>query len=163
MIEKLEIFRTSTADLDDKTEMFLKKRNEKIAFSRNEKIEYKSNAELRIAKFLENEKIEFEYQYTDPDCKDIKELPYDFAIKYKEKIICFVESDGEHHFRPIKRTKEESNEESIERLETIRKHDRIKDENAVNKNIPIIRIPYWLFEKIEIILAKELTKLTILN
>ena len=69
---------------------------------------------------------------------------YDFAILKDEKIYCFIEYDGVLHFK-----KDEyhgwNNKENWEKTKA---NDCIKNKYALEKNIPLIRIPYWDFEKI---------------
>ena len=93
-------------------------------------------------KFLRNlfikNGVKFESQKKYDDCRNVKQLPFDFyLIDYN----ILIEYDGHHHFKPI-----QFNGCSIEKanktfLGTI-KNDKIKNEYCMNNNIPLIRIPY---------------------
>lgn len=104
-----------------------------------------SLGEKRIRHFLEDHHIEFESQKWFDDCRDINPLPFDF---YLMKSNILIEYDGRQHF-------EETNHFTYP-LETIQKHDKIKNQYCADNNIKLIRIPYWKITKIEEILNNEL-------
>ena len=65
-------------------------------------------------------------------------LRYDFAVYNKSgQIACLIEYDGELHFISTEY------HGGDERLQANMAHDKIKDDFAVNNNIPLLRIPYW--------------------
>lgn len=66
-------------------------------------------------------------------------LRFDFAIWLNEKL-CLIEYDGEFHF---KKYYEEQN------YETLVEHDEMKNIYAFEHNIPLLRIPFTDFSKIE--------------
>lgn len=74
----------------------------------------------------------------------------DFAIQKENKIICFIEYDGEQHFRYNNRGW--NTKENYER--TI-KGDKIKEKYAADNQIPMIRIKYTDFDKLNINYLKE--------
>lgn len=76
---------------------------------------------------------------------------YDFAIVYNEKIICFIEYDGILHFQQDK-YHGWNNEINWQKTH---KNDEIKNQYAKDKNIPLIRIPYTDFDKIDELYIKE--------
>jgi len=61
-----------------------------------------------------------------------------------------IEYDGIQHFKPIKYFGGE------EKFKFQQKTDFIKNEYCKNNNIKLLRIPYWEFDNIKLILAKEL-------
>ena len=65
-----------------------------------------------------------------------------------ELIVC-IEYDGIQHFEPIERFggKEEFSRTKI--------RDNIKTQYCKDNNIKLIRIPYWDFDNIEMILKKQ--------
>ena len=67
-----------------------------------------------------------------------------------------IEYDGEQHYKIIDR--DISNEKKIKNLEAIQRHDMIKNEYCKNKNIPLIRIPYWERDDLECFLFDNLVK-----
>lgn len=64
---------------------------------------------------------------------DLPKSRYDFAIIENNQIIRLIEFDGEQHFKDIKKWGG---------LELQQKRDKVKNEYAISKNIPLIRIPY---------------------
>jgi hypothetical protein len=80
-------------------------------------------------------------------------LSYDFYIP---NLNLLIEYDGEFHFKPIKNYKNESIKFAEKRLKKQQEHDKRKNEYAKINNIKLLRIPYWDFNNIELILQKEL-------
>lgn len=102
----------------------------------------KSKGEELIAKILQANNLGYKPQKTFPDCKNIKELPFDFAVKSsKGEIYCLIEYDGEQHFTPFKHFG------GIKKFEKLKNNDRIKDEYCRENDITLIRIPYTKTEK----------------
>lgn len=108
-----------------------------------------SSGELEIANYLNSHNIYYIGQYAFDDCKDTKVLPFDFYIPSKNTIIEF---DGEQHFKPIKLFGGEK------AFLTRKRHDNIKNNYCKRNNITLIRIPYFDFNNISIILNNELSK-----
>jgi len=80
-------------------------------------------------------------------------LSYDFYIPILNLII---EYDGEYHYMPIKKYKNEPMKDAEERFRKQQIHDKLKNEYCKKHNIKLLRIPYWDFDNIEKILTKEL-------
>ncbi|WP_340032483.1 DUF2726 domain-containing protein [Paenibacillus sp. FSL K6-1122] len=119
---------------------------------------FKSKGEKHIEAYLEDNKLKFQTQYRTKKCMNIRQLPFDFAlINEKNKVICLIEYDGEHHTRIKKRFG------GKERLLKIQHNDKIKDDYCKSNNIPLIRIPYWDFKNIDTILTERLTELGVLS
>lgn len=77
---------------------------------------------------------------------------YDFAIfNEKSDLICFIEYDGILHF-PQDKYHGWNNSETWEKTQ---KNDKIKSNYAEEHQIPLIRIPYYDFNKIDINYLKE--------
>ena len=108
-----------------------------------------SKGEKQIEKFLLINKIQFQRQKKFNDCKNLKELPFDFYLT--EKNIC-IEYDGEQHYKEIK------NWGGLENLNKIKLHDKIKTQYCKRNNIKLIRIPYFKFKEIDSILQKIIQK-----
>lgn len=98
-----------------------------------------SHGEKIITKWLKDNNIDFVTQKTFEDCKDTRELPFDFYLPKYNKCI---EYDGEQHFRPI----DFFGGESAFVIRQI--HDLIKTEYCDINNIPLLRVSY-LDENIE--------------
>ena len=104
-----------------------------------------SNGERRIRTFLEDNSIVFEQEKWFSDCRDIKPLPFDFYIP---KFNLIIEFDGRQHF--------EDTGLFTYSLEQTKKHDKIKNDYCEFHNIKLLRIPYWKYNDIDIILNNEL-------
>jgi very-short-patch-repair endonuclease len=91
-----------------------------------------SHGEKEIAQFLEKNNINFIRQYKFDDCKNIRQLPFDFHLPHYN--IC-IEYDGEQHFRENKIWGSKSFEQTKIR-------DKIKNEYCEKNNIHLIRIRY---------------------
>ena len=92
-----------------------------------------SNGEKRILKYLQDNKIKFNTQYTFEDCKNIFCLPFDFYLP--DYNMC-IEYDGEQHFRPVDYF---GGEESFKRLQ---RNDHIKTQYCCDNGIGLCRIRY---------------------
>lgn len=106
--------------------------------------------------FINN--IPFDTQYRDENCRNIKPLPFDFVIfnNWKlEKIVAFIEFDGEQHDKPSDFFGGE--EEFIKR----QKNDQIKNDFARKNEIPLIRIKYKDLNNINSVLQTELAKINL--
>ena len=114
----------------------------------------KSKGEKKIQDFLNKEKIVYQPQFKTKECKDKKELPFDFAIwsSEKDKII-LVEYDGQQHFEPIDFFGGQ------ETFELTKIHDKIKTDYCKKNGIPLLRIKYTEFDRIEEILDKGLVRI----
>ena len=88
-----------------------------------------------VSNILTNFNIEFEIQKIFNDCKDKRELPFDFYLN--DYNIC-IEFDGRHHFESIDYWGGEN------KLKYTKEHDNIKDEYCKNNNIKLIRIKFDL-------------------
>lgn len=103
-----------------------------------------SYGEQKIRLFLENKGITFDAQKCFKDCADVNLLPFDFYIP---SLNIAIEYDGQQHYVPI------GHFGGADRLETIRQHDTIKTNYCVDNNITLIRIPYWDFDNIDVVLT----------
>lgn len=100
----------------------------------------KSRGELKIKQLLETYNLNFIQQYSNKQCRYKNPLKFDFFINNQY----FIEYDGEQHFHAFKRFGGE------EQLKLQQKRDTIKNEYCKTNNIPLIRIPYWHYNKITI-------------
>lgn len=101
--------------------------------------------ERQVMKLLDDHHIDYKYNHRFDDCKGkYRALPFDF---YVENLNVIIETDGRHHYYPV------WGEEHHQRTKS---YDKIKNEYCKNKNIRLIRIPFWNFNNIETILTKEL-------
>jgi len=107
-----------------------------------------SIGEKTIREYLLKTDIEFEEQKRFHDCRNILPLPFDF---YLPKNNMLIEYDGELHF---KKSRRRNGEEKL--FKTI-EHDKIKNNFCDEKNIKLIRIPYWI-EDLEECLDKDIKR-----
>lgn len=105
-----------------------------------------SKGESKVRKFLESNNIEFTKEKFFYGLIGLggNSLRFDF---YLDDIDALIEYDGEFHY---KKYFEEQN------FDEIQIHDKRKDQYCIDNNIPLLRIPYWDFDNIEIIIEKYL-------
>lgn len=104
-----------------------------------------SRLEIKFKSFLQENNINFLFQYTLNQCRDVLPLPFDFYLP-DYKII--VEIDGEGHYYPCN-FNQCSNEQAQRSFEITTKHDKIKTTFCEENGLKLIRIPYYLFDKNE--------------
>ena len=120
----------------------------------NKCVNIESNLEIKVRKWLEENKIDFIQQYRFSDCKNKKALPFDF---YLPAFNTCIEVDGEQHYKigaKIKNIK--FTEQDVKRVQY---NDKIKTDYCIENNIKLIRIPYYIFDiqgKFEEILTTNL-------
>ncbi len=93
----------------------------------------KSKGELIIANILKKLNIKFEQEKIFIDCKDKKELPFDF---YLIDFNCCIEFDGRHHYESINYWGGDN------KLKYTKNHDFIKNNYCKNNNIKLVRIKF---------------------
>ena len=102
-----------------------------------------SLGEKRVREILEKLQWSFISQYKFPDCKNIRELPFDFAIFDGERLLGCIEYQGDIHYKTT------GGWNTSERLQENQKRDLIKKEYCQQNNIPLLIIPYWDYDKID--------------
>lgn len=106
---------------------------------------HRSMGELKIIELLENAGIEYIDQYS---FLDLPKSRYDFAIIENNSVIRLIEFDGEQHFKDVP---------NWGGLELQKERDNRKNNYAFSHNIPLVRIPYWERDNInlEMIMGNE--------
>jgi len=102
-----------------------------------------SKGENKVAKYLVENNISFTPQ------KIFKTLKYKSYLRpdfYLENLNLLIEYDGEYHYKAIRGSTSEIKQKN---LEICQLRDKIKTEWAKANNIPLLRIPYWDFDRIE--------------
>jgi hypothetical protein len=102
-----------------------------------------SKGENKIAKYLSDKNIRYTRNKIFKTLKDKSYLKPDF---YLEDQNLLIEYDGVQHYKPTFGSTIEAKQKNLE--DTQRK-DKIKNEWAKANNIPLLRIPYWDFDRIE--------------
>lgn len=106
-----------------------------------------SNGEKTIRGVLVDKNITYITNKKFHNCKDKRELPFDF---YLPKYNMCIEYDGIQHFEVIEKFG------GVDEFKEVQRRDKIKTDYCLNNNIRLIRIPYTEFENIKEILNKEI-------
>lgn len=96
--------------------------------------------EQKIQKVLKALNVQFEQQYSFPDCRYINPLPFDFLIIIGESKL-LVEFNGEQHYRPVKFGGLDDNT-ADETFEEVKKRDDIKKDYSLKNKIPLLIIKH---------------------
>jgi len=94
-----------------------------------------SKGEQEVEKYLIKNNIKYEREFKFKDCKNIKELKFDFLVKYNDENI-LIEYQGIQHYEPVKLFG------GIKKFEASKKRDLIKKEYCEQNNIKLICIKY---------------------
>lgn len=108
-----------------------------------------SKGNQKIQQILQQNNIPFVKEY--PIRINNINYYYDFAICKDTTIICFIEYDGVLHF-PQDSFHGWNNKENWERTQH---NDIIKNQYAQQQQIPLIRIPYWDYNNLNITYLKN--------
>ena len=103
-----------------------------------------------IHNFLDMMGFKIKMQFKQKECKNIRPLPFDFALFENDTLKTLIEYDGIQHFQPV------SQFGGKEGFKVLKRNDEIKDKYCKDNRIPFIRISYKDFENIENILEKKL-------
>lgn len=105
--------------------------------------------EKRTENIIKNLQFDYIRNFSFEDLKgSTHKLSFDFAIFTSGKLEVLIEIDGIFHFKKV------FEKQSLEKQQ---ENDAKKNKYCLLKNIPLIRIPYWKFNKLETILEKELS------
>lgn len=107
-----------------------------------------SSGETQIREFLDRAEVKYipEYSFKDLIGTGGARLRFDFAVFKENDLHLLVEFDGRQHYEPVEIMGGEK------KLEQTRIHDELKNSYCKDKNIKLVRIPYWNFNKIDDIL-----------
>lgn len=121
-----------------------------------------SKGEKAVGNYLREHNYKYTSQKRFSDCRDKYSLPFDF---YLEDYNIAIEYDGELHYMPVPLNSQKSSitQEKQDRINEIYKNqvrrDQIKNKYCIDKNISLLRIPYWELNNISNYLDKELSKI----
>lgn len=107
----------------------------------------KSFGEKQILKWLTNNTIKFKTQKVFDDCKNQRQLPFDF---YLPEYNMLIEYDGKQHYEPIEYMGGKFG------FEYRKQNDKIKSEFAEKNNIDLLRISYKEVNDISMLLKNKL-------
>jgi hypothetical protein len=102
-----------------------------------------SKGEIKVTQYLSENNISFTPQKDFKSLRNINLLKYDF---YLVNFNLLIEYDGEGHYFPCFGSTLEEKEKNFKNTQ---RRDKIKNEWAKANNIPLLRIPYWDFDRIE--------------
>lgn len=111
----------------------------------------RSKGEAAVAKNLNMRKVKYIRNKCFKDCRDKLPLPFDF---YLPAYNTCIEYDGELHYKKF-----EKSFNGKLKLDITKKHDKMKTQYCKDKNIKLIRIPYWEKNNITEILKNFLHRL----
>lgn len=113
-----------------------------------------SKGEEKIISYMQKAKLNYYPQYAFPDCKYKNPLKFDMAIlDSDDQLLGLVEYQGEQHYTPVKYFGGE------EQLKENKLRDSIKREYCVQNNIPLLEIPYWEYDNVDLILEEFIKKI----
>lgn len=121
-----------------------------------------SKGEKEIRNFLINNNYTYKPQYTIDKVIGTggRLLRFDFVVYLNDNFILLIEYDGLQHFEAVDFASK-GKQWAEEQFELIKIKDKIKNEYCIENNIPLLRIPYWDFDRIEEILQAEFQKCTL--
>jgi hypothetical protein len=67
---------------------------------------------------------------------------YDFGVKKDDFIAGLLEADGEDHYKPVRRSKNQTDETLNKNLKDCQKRDKEKTKYAKEQGIPLLRVSY---------------------
>lgn len=106
-----------------------------------------SIAEYEMSSWFDDNNYLYEPQYTFDECRDIRKLPFDFAIKdINNNVIMLLELHGQQHYGPFTYCGESKDVKIQNYKERIRK-DAIKETYCKTHNIPLLIIKYTDFHR----------------
>ena len=92
--------------------------------------------------------LRFKRQVRFKTCRSKKELPFDFLVRLTDKAGILIEYHGIQHYKPVRWSNSMDDEKMIAIFEGVKKRDRLKEEWAKKRNIPLLVVPHWDKEKI---------------
>lgn len=95
-----------------------------------------SKGEIAVARLLTRLGLEYEHQWRDHDCRDLRVLAFDFALIGHRMLIEF---DGPQHRQPV-RWGSMSQAEAVALFDGVLRRDRIKDDWAVANGWRMLRL-----------------------
>ncbi len=109
-----------------------------------------SKGEDEIENFLLSNNIFYTPQKTFENCKNKRELWFDFGIPYEDDSWKCIEYWGKQHLEPVDFFG------GKEQFKLQKKLDKIKFDYCRDNNIPLLIIPYWDFDNIDSLLMSFL-------
>lgn len=112
-----------------------------------------SRGERLIEKTLVMKGVKYKKEYTDPRCRNILPLRFDFAF-WKENQVALIEFQGEQHYRPVSWFGGEK------AFTEAARRDNIKRKFCSENQISLLEIKYSDFDKTEQLVVEFIERLT---
>lgn len=96
-----------------------------------------SKGEKAVRNYLKRHGYKFEEQVKFLDCKNIRPLPFDFAVYSSDRLLCLIEYQGFQHYT-LSSLFDEKPSNFNDRIA----RDKIKSDYCKENNIHLIKIPY---------------------
>lgn len=109
-----------------------------------------SIGERRISSWLKAHNIEFSQEHRFDDCCYQRPLPFDF---YVPSLNTCIEYDGQQHYYPVC-FGGQAQDDAEKYFELCQTRDSIKNDYCKKNHINLLRIPYWDYANIDLILEK---------
>jgi hypothetical protein len=106
-----------------------------------------SKGEKLVGDFLEKNNFQFKRQHRFKTCRNKRRLPFDFVV-YGKNWVKAIEYQGEQHYVPVSFGGNANLNFSV-----VNKHDAIKRNWCHKNQIPLLEIPYWNIDTINLILS----------
>ena len=100
-----------------------------------------SSYELKVEKILKDNKMLYKKEVSINQLHGVSKVPlrFDFQVFLGANNYCFIEVDGEYHFKPIR------GKLAFQRQKA---YDTKKNAYCLAHNILLLRIPYWDIENL---------------
>lgn len=102
-----------------------------------------SKGEKRIAAILDGMGLRFKRQAKFKTCRHKKVLAFDFLVKTSDTKGILIEYQGGQHYKPVRWSASMTDEDMLAVFEDIKIRDKIKEEWAKKRGIPLLALPYW--------------------
>ncbi|MFF8917469.1 hypothetical protein ACF08M_30215 [Streptomyces sp. NPDC015032] len=96
-----------------------------------------SRGEYLVACVLEGLEVNFVAEWSDPTCRSVNPLPFDFHLTDLKGLIEF---DGIQHFEPVRWCQSMTQEEAESNLLDLQRRDEIKNAWAAANGYPLLRV-----------------------
>jgi len=113
-----------------------------------------SKGEKKIVAILGKMGLKFKRQARFKTCRSKKELPFDFLVRLGDKKGILIEYHGVQHYKPVRWDNNMSDERMLAIFEGVKKRDKIKEEWAKKRNIPLLVVPHWDKQRIPELIEK---------
>jgi hypothetical protein len=116
-----------------------------------------SKGETKVRHVLKKKQVVFEEQCRFEDCLNVSPLPFDFLLIINGKK-AIIEYQGEQHYRAVGFGNKDKNDVAI-KFENLKYRDKIKENWCLEKDIPLMVIPFHEYCNVESLISDFIKKL----